>query len=372
MLTTIDHIVSLLSSTAIGTSAVMLAIIHVPDKIRWEPLSHARWILVATFSILAFSGLFKIDEESNDWIGLVTLFVASYQALLFTQTASVMLTRSKTFRNTLWAFGIITLLTCLLVVTKIYAQHIFSLIWYPAVAAYFVQLVVHTMVFRRQVKKTEAELEDYYDENVDYHLNPIKKFFYSALGIGILAGTVSLVPLVPLHHWCYNAFVILYTVYYTYVVVALMNYCIDGDFFLAAAEEFDDKSEKVTFTLPAPEIETEEKPEEITPEELEAALSDWVMRKEFTRIDVSTNQVAEELHITRQQLVAYFKAYHNTTFRSWRHQLRLEYAKTLIRDCKDLQLSHLHEQVGFNDRSNFHTSFRKYTGLTPQEFKDKV
>ena len=30
MLTTIDHIVSLLSSTAIGTSAVMLAIIHVP------------------------------------------------------------------------------------------------------------------------------------------------------------------------------------------------------------------------------------------------------------------------------------------------------------------------------------------------------
>ena len=43
MLTTIDHIISLLSSTAIATAAVVLAMIHFPHKSRWVPMSQARW-----------------------------------------------------------------------------------------------------------------------------------------------------------------------------------------------------------------------------------------------------------------------------------------------------------------------------------------
>ena len=92
-------------------------------------------------------------------------------------------------------------------------------------------------------------------------------------------------------------------------------------------------------------------------------------RREFTKVDVNTDEVAKLLCVTRRQLAAYFKSVHNTTFRSWRQQLRLEYARRLIRECPDLQMSHLHEKVGFNDRSNFYNAFRRYTGKTPQEYK---
>ena len=375
MLTTIDHLVSLLSSAAIATAVVVLAIIRIPEELRWEPLSRARRFLVATFTILAISGLFKIDSNEPDMLSTVTLCVASYQALLLTQTASVMLTSCKSFHNTLWAFGFISLFTCLLVITKIFAPEVHTYVWYLAAAAYLLQLVIHTVSFRKQVKDTAADLENYYDANVDYHLDPIKKFFYSALGIGILAAIASLVPL---HHWGYNAFVIIYTVYYVYVVVAIMNYCIDGDFFLAAAENMNDKASepKFTFTLPgvpdgaAGEVSTSFA--ENSYEALEKALNEWVAGRGFTQVDVSTHEVAEHLCVTRKQLAAYFKNVHNTTFRSWRQRLRLEYAQCLIRECSDLQLAHLHEQVGFNDRSNFHNAFRKFTGMTPQEYRDSV
>ena len=112
--------------------------------------------------------------------------------------------------------------------------------------------------------------------------------------------------------------------------------------------------------------------EEISYDDLEKAINGWVARREFTKVDVGTDQVAEQLCVTRKELVGYFKSVHHTTFRSWRQQLRLEYARCLIRDYPDLSLAHIHEQVGFNDRSNFHTAFRKFTGTTPQEYKDSL
>ena len=83
------------------------------------------------------------------------------------------------------------------------------------------------------IGETANKLENYYDENVDYHLSPIKKLFFSALFIGILAAFAAMLPF---DRWGYNTFVLIYTIYYIYVAVAVMNYCFDGDFFLAPAE----------------------------------------------------------------------------------------------------------------------------------------
>ena len=367
MLTTIDHLISLLSSTAIGTSVVVLSIIHIPQKVRWEPISRARWILVATFTILTISGLFKIEDSEPNLLSTITLCVASYQALLFSYTASIMLTRREYTHQTVVALIVITLATILLFFTKFALPSVHIYVWYLAAAAY-------------------------YDENVDYHLRPIQKFFYSALAIGILAGIASLSDI---QNWGYNTFVIIYTIYYIYVTVAIMNYCIDGDFFLVPAEDLSANA-SVEYEVPfAADItskasynagdtvedngvdkpldaETEEEKEKKPFYDLEQALNAWVARMEFIKVDVSTDQVAELLCVTRQELVDYFKVVHNTTFRSWRQQLRVEYARCLIHDYPNISLARIHEQVGFNDRSNFHTAFRKFTGTTPQEYRDSL
>lgn len=375
MLTTIDHIVSLLSSTAIGTAVVLLSVYRIPKMERWTQISRARWILVGSFTLLVISGFFKIDEEQADLISTVTLCVASYQALLFSYTASVMLTRSISSRTIVWTLVLITLFTCLLFVAKLSMLALFPYLWYFAAIAYCVQIVIHTILFRKRYRETTAELEDYYDDDVNFHLRPIKKLFYSALFIGVLA---ALAALLPFNHWGYNSFVVVYTLYYIYVAVAIMNYCFDADFFLAPAEDLAGKSSQQDDVLLPPmshkAIFGEDAPELIVPmfESLEKALDEWVKSKGFTKMDVSTDQVAAQLHVTRQQLASYFTMVYNTTFRSWRQQLRLEYARILFHDNPDISLAHIHEMVGFNDRSNFHTAFRKLTGVTPQEYRERI
>ena len=341
-------------------------------------MSQARWILVATFGILALSGLLKIDEKDSYLLGIVTLCVGSYQALLFSYTASVMLLRNKRKSIVIWAFCFITLASALLFVTKIAIPWLHPYILYPAALAYCVQLVFHTMAFRREARQTADELENYYDESTDYHLRPIKHFFYSALGIGILAGIVSMLP-IP--YWAYNIFVIIYTIYYIYVSVAIANYTIDGDYFLIPSAMPASISQVFKNAFPRfADIElpvegddaTDAKTEEEIFEALGKALDEWVAKKEFTKMDVSTDHVAEQLNVTRQQLIAYFKKVHNTTFRSWRQQLRVKYACCLMHEYPDMSLSQMCEQVGFNDRSNFHFSFRKYMGMNPQEYRDRI
>ena len=50
---------SITSSAIIGTAALVLAFLRIPHGGQWDKLSHARWVLFATFAILSFSGYFK-------------------------------------------------------------------------------------------------------------------------------------------------------------------------------------------------------------------------------------------------------------------------------------------------------------------------
>ncbi len=51
---------------------------------------------------------------------------------------------------------------------------------------------------------------------------------------------------------------------------------------------------------------------------------------------------------------------------------RVEYAKKLIREDKEIKLTveELAERVGYNSKSSFNSVFKKTTGMTPTQFKD--
>lgn len=356
---TTHYVLSITSSTIIGTAAVFLSLTRIPRSGKWAAVSRARWILFSTFAILAVSGYFKVSDENPTLLSLTTLCVASYQALLFTYTASVLASPGGVSRR--------KFTTVLVAVTASVAAFAALLAWFPAVfhiawpaavAAYCVQLCVHTVSFRDLSRKAQEQLESFYDENVDHHLRPVKALFYSALGVGVFALVFAIVPL---HNLAYNVFVASYTIYYIWVASTVINYSVTGDFFVRAEERTEDGSQ--------------DKPVDVSPEgympQLKIELNNWVRRRGYLRIETSTDRIAEELGVTRLQLSAYFKYVHHTSFRSWRMALRLQYAQELIRNDKNLKISHLYGMVGFNDRSNFHNEFRKYTGLSPQTYRDK-
>ena len=53
---------------------------------------------------------------------------------------------------------------------------------------------------------------------------------------------------------------------------------------------------------------------------------------------------------------------------------RIEEAKKMIKEPEDekMTISEVMYKVGFNSKSSFNTAFKKYTGLTPSEYKSQI
>lgn len=136
-------------STIIGTAVVFLALTRIPREERWMKISRARWILFATFVILAVSGYFKVSDEDPELLSLTTLCVASYQALLFTYTASVLISPAGVSRiRFTTVFVVITFMVILLAAFKVFLPVAFRVVWALAVVACCILLGIHTIMFR--------------------------------------------------------------------------------------------------------------------------------------------------------------------------------------------------------------------------------
>jgi two-component system response regulator YesN len=57
-------------------------------------------------------------------------------------------------------------------------------------------------------------------------------------------------------------------------------------------------------------------------------------------------------------------------FNTWRTTLRIEDAKIILLDNRELPISLVGEMVGFSDRSNFHRQFTKIAGCSPKKWRE--
>jgi len=356
----IHFALSIISSAVIATAALVLAFLRIPHGEQWDKLSRARWILFATFALLSISGYFKSLGKDTDLLSLVTLSVASFQALLFTYTSSTLIAPANfSLRKFIIIFAAVILCSLLLVISKLLFPLLYRILWPIALLAYTGQLVAHTCMFHRLSHRVQANLEEFYDEDVGTHLHPVRLMFYSALIIGIMALAVSARPMDTMS---YSLFVVCYTIYYLSVAITMINYIADGAFFVQASGYEAGKQTKTE------QVECDISTFVPT---LKIHLNRWIEQKLYLKNDTSTDLIARQLGVTRQQLAAYMRSEYGMTFRSWRMRLRLQYAQELIAS-DTVRLSQVYEKAGFNDRSNFHKEFCKFTGMTPQAYKKCV
>ena len=92
--------------------------------------------------------------------------------------------------------------------------------------------------------------------------------------------------------------------------------------------------------------------------------------KMYCEYDKTRDQVVEELHTTKELLNLYFIHKVGVDFRTWRTNLRIEEAKTLLLENKDASINIIAEASGFSDKSNFHRQFVKIVGCSPKEWRD--
>ena len=96
--------------------------------------------------------------------------------------------------------------------------------------------------------------------------------------------------------------------------------------------------------------------------------------KVYRKSDLTLKSLSDELNVTTQVLSLVINQKSNTNFNSFINKYRIEESIRLFDDdnYKNLTVSAIAYEVGFNSISSFNSAFKKHTGKTPQTYRQDV
>ena len=392
MMDNAQTVISYASSTILATLAIVLAGVPSPRSRRWMKWSFSKWFMVVTFAALAVVSSLLAHAQDMVWLRTLVLGDSCLQALLLgSTTISLVAPREITGRRVVIQLVAISLLFGQLVAVQLFLPEWYYVSYTLFLIFFVFQVRGYMHCFKRSSHNTVQALYAHYDDDeASLRLKHVFHLFYSAVGLGCV---MCLILIMPMSTELYTALVVLYTLFYLWVCMCMVRYRITGDYIIKIVGEPvvpDENSVEQDFDGNEAAMAAEDDGGEGTAAPaagegvspvagaasisgryagLEAQLSRWVEQRGYTESDVTIEQLAERMGVSRSEFITYFQIVHNTNFRSWRVRLRLEEAERMIRTVPDLQVSCLYELVGFNDRSNFHNKFVDFTGLTPRGYQ---
>ena len=92
------------------------------------------------------------------------------------------------------------------------------------------------------------------------------------------------------------------------------------------------------------------------------------IKMNFTK-DITSKMLCDKFQCSRSHLSHSFNQVMKTDLRTYINNLRIQSAKTLLRDTK-LEINEISLSVGFFDPNYFTSIFKKYTGITPSAYRN--
>ena len=356
----------------------MLATTTILPEDGLEKLRKARNILVPSYFVLAllslvccFTGYDRRIEPAS------TLFVASFQALLFTMSMLVFIRPGEVRWSTVFRqAGAIAVAGATLFITLFCFTDYYLWFFYTGIAAYIIQLIIYTRKFTQAYRKTVQELEDYYDEDEENRLTWVKTGFYSALAVGVMAISVLFFT-----DW-YKFFVPLYVLYYSFMVMWFVNYYRRMKFAIPVIAAVPPEAKVYATPIETDMVETgksvkedRETPETIflTKEQLlKERLQKYVDEKEYCEKDIPSGIVVDSFGVPQSFFRQYMKDHYGMDFRPWRKELRLREAARLFTENPGYTIEELCEMVGYNNSGNFNRDFKKMMEMTPKSYCKQI
>lgn len=95
------------------------------------------------------------------------------------------------------------------------------------------------------------------------------------------------------------------------------------------------------------------------------------IHKNIARENLSVKEIGEYVHLTSTYVCTVFRNETGTTLNQYITQVRMEQAKKLLSETT-LSISDISTRVGYSDGNYFGKSFKKYSGRTPSEYREKA
>ena len=95
-----------------------------------------------------------------------------------------------------------------------------------------------------------------------------------------------------------------------------------------------------------------------------------IIDKEYMNPNLNVDEVASRLGLSTNYVRILFKETTNSSLSEYLNQVRFEKAKNILLET-DIPVKKVCEKIGICNVNYFYTAFKKYSGFTPTQFRQK-
>lgn len=241
----------------------------------------------------------------------------------------------------------------------------------------YAQFYSYSFAALNLVRKYKAAISNQFSEINAINLNWLRStiiLFMTVLGVGVFNSFITLTPLI--NYFSVTLTLIIVTIF-LFINRVLLKALRQPEIFEGIKEE----SIEDTQMEPPVAITEQEKPlqkyagsslTKVEKEQVKLQLLAYMQKeKPFLEPQLTIEELADMLKIKSKTLSQVINECLNQNFFDFINRYRIEEAKRLLTNPADKKITVLEVlyEVGFNSKSSFNTLFKKYTGVTPSEFK---
>ena len=330
---------------------------------------------ILMYSCLRFSGTPDYDKFSSLMMFTVT---AISSAILSFALINVLDDRTLNDDKFYLNVGLVAVLSVVMVKAFWWENQTWrAVVFFTGVALFLFQCISHILVFNRVYRESVRKIEQYYDEEEDHRLKSIR-FCYAIM---MLTQMFILVYML-LPSGIMKVYILWYSLYLLYFSANFISFLGSHKLLLDAfayktlsgqdllqkiAANRSRKGKKGVMKVDESQVGEFT---EVEFKKLEKSLERWVSDKSYREYDKSRDDIVRELGTTKEMLHLYFATVKGKDFKTWRTELRIEEAKKLLLEKRDVSVNIIGEVSGFSDRSNFHRQFVKIVGCSPKQWRE--
>lgn len=240
------------------------------------------------------------------------------------------------------------------------------------VIVFLIQCALHIFKFRKTYAESAKKLEQYYDDEENHKIRWIHFCYVIMMLTQMFVLVYMLLPLGMMK--IYIAFYSLFILYFTANFISFLGshkLLLDAFAYKTlSGQDVRDMLNARKGLKAGKKKDDEEGFNEVEFIRLDRSIDKWVKDKRFREFDKSREEIAMELNTTKEMLHLYFCTRMSIDFRTWRTQLRIEDAKVLLLEKKNMSINVVGEMAGFSDRANFYRQFVKFVGCSPKEWRE--
>ena len=229
-------------------------------------------------------------------------------------------------------------------------------------ALYFASQCFYVYHQLRELRRMYQSLDNYYDRDTAGKLQWMRVSIWTLAIIALFAPLAIIIsgPIMFI-------FGIIILAGIGYLVISFRDYVISKDVFkVIAAQQNARRSGTDTDQMVANDISEDER------QRMNRAIAKWLNTGHYLQSGLRITTVCEEMGVSQQQLRDWFPAAGYESYADWMQQLRIERAKSLMREHPEFRIDYIAAQCGFNSEKYFYPVFKKYTGITPQQFVENL